>query len=216
MNHFKKITKICGFAGTIATFISNLVLLSVGTGVMRAEFDFVSHALIPSLISKVLILIWSTYFCGSYEYDRGARVFSRIFVGFMTVNIVFTILDYDMIWFFLFQSATALLMLVFMTMLINQKRFAIRSKKYANMLYVMNTLLGICIATLLGLLFFSFSDEYLYLFIITMVSQFFLLAAMICVTVVEVLFAKSLGQQKKPTEFPSEDEENDEDEIYED
>ncbi len=192
MKGLKRISKITGLTACTLTMLSYLLLLLIGTGLIRVEFDFVLHALIPAIISKVLVFIWVFYYAFSNEYDLSTRIFSRNLLIFVVVNIVITFLDYEMIFFFLVQSITSMLLLILTTLLISQRRFAIRSKKYANYLRIINTILAMCMGGFVILIATSFTVEYIYLFIATVVSQIFMMVAIWAADNVENKFQQAL------------------------
>ena len=143
MTFLKKINKTVGIVGCVLTILSHLMLLLVGTGVARIEFNFVIHALIPAVISKVFVIAWVLYYALNEDYDKTSKIFARNLLIFLVANLIITFIDYEMMFFFLVQSVTSFLLLILTNMLINQRRFAIRSKKYAAMMRVINMILAI-------------------------------------------------------------------------
>ena len=97
-----------------------------------------------------------------------------------------------MIFFFLVQSITSMLLLILTTLLISQRRFAIRSKKYANYLRVINTILAMCMGGFVILIATSFAVEYIYRLIATVVSQIFMMVAIWAADDVENKFQQAL------------------------
>lgn len=188
----KKINKKVGIIACSLTMISYFILLLIGTGLLRTEFNFVLHALIPAIISKVFVFVWVLYFALCNNYDKTSTYFARNLLAFIIVNMIITFLDFEMIFFFLVQSITSTLLLILTTLLINQRRFAIRSKKIAGGMRIINTILAMCMGVFVILIVTSFVTEYVYLFIATIVSQIFMIIAIIAVEDVEKKFQQAL------------------------
>lgn len=181
-----------GITGCVLTMIAYLVLLMIGTSVLRIDFNFVVHALIPSIISKVFVFLWVLNYAISKDYDRTSVIFARNLLAFIVINVIITFLDYEMIFFFLVQSITSMLLLILTTLLISQRRFAIRSKKYAAALRVINVILAMCMAGFTILIATSFVTKYVYLFTATIISQVFMIIAIYSVDDVEKKFQQAL------------------------
>lgn len=192
MDFIKKYNKVIGITGCILTMIAYTILLCIGTNVMRVEFNFVVHALFPVLISKVFIFLWCMYHAFSKDYDLGTRIYAKNLLIVIIVNMIITALDTEMNYFFLVQSLTSLLMIVLMVIIINQRRFAIRSKKYSAKIYVINIFLCICIAGFTVLTFTSFKNQYVILFVGTIAANIMLMIAMYVVDDVEKKFQRAL------------------------
>lgn len=192
MTFLKKINKTVGIVGCVLTILSHLMLLLVGTGVARIEFNFVIHALIPAVISKVFVIAWVLYYALNEDYDKTSKIFARNLLIFLVANLIITFIDYEMMFFFLVQSVTSFLLLILTNMLINQRRFAIRSKKYAAMMRVINMILAMCVGAFVVLIVTSFTSEYIFLFVGTIISQIFMIVAIISVDVVEKKFQEAL------------------------
>ena len=94
LNGLKKTSKITGLTACALTMVSYLVLLLIGTGIIRTEFNFVLHALIPAIISKVVVFVWVFYYAFTEEYDLSTRIFARNLLIFIIANIIITFLDY--------------------------------------------------------------------------------------------------------------------------
>lgn len=217
MNFLKKINKTSGIMACVSTVLANFIILAVGTGILRVEFYYVTQVLIPGLFSKVFLIIWCMYFALGYEYDKSARTFTQYLIPFIFLSIVVLLIDKSMVYFFLFQSATTLLVLILMSNLINQKRFALRTKNYADRLYQLDILIRICIAFVVILLGLSIpiairsqSSEYnITLLVCTMLSQLFVIVGIFCVDVAEKKFKQSLMDGAPKTVDNSLDGEND-------
>lgn len=192
MTFLKKINKTVGIVGCVLTILSHLMLLLVGTGVARIEFNFVIHALIPAVISKVFVIAWVLYYALNEDYDKTSKIFARNLLIFLVANLIITFIDYEMMFFFLVQSVTSFLLLILTNMLINQRRFAIRSKKYAAMMRVINMILAMCVGAFVVLIVTSFTSEYIFLFVGTIISQIFMIVAIISVDIVEKKFQEAL------------------------
>ena len=188
----KKINKTVGIVGCVLTILSHFMLLLVGTGVARIEFNFVIHALIPAVISKFFVLLWVLFYALNEDYDKTSKIFARNLLLFLIANLVITFIDYEMLFFFLVQSVTSFLLLILTNMLINQRRFAIRSKKYAAMMRVINMILAMCVGAFVVLIVTSFTSEYIFLFVGTIISQIFMIVAIISVDIVERKFQEAL------------------------
>ena len=105
-----------------------------------------------------------------------------------------------MIFFFLVQSITSTLLLTLTTLLINQRRFAIRSKKYAGSMRIINVILAMCMGIYVILIATSFVTEYVYLFVATIVSQIFMIVAICSVDDVEKKFQQALVASENNSE----------------
>ena len=132
------------------------------------------------------------YFALSNAYDKTSTYFARNLLFFLIVNIVITFLDFEMIFFFLVQSITSTLLLILTTLLINQRRFAIRSKKIAGAMRIINTILAMCMGVFVILIATSFVTEYVYLFVATIITQVFMIVAISSVEDVEKKFRQAL------------------------
>lgn len=205
MDFLKKINKLSGVLAGISTIVANFIILAVGTGILRVEFYYVTQVLIPCLVSKVFLIVWCMYFAVGYEYDASARKFTQYLIPFIFLSIIVLLIDKSMVYFFLFQSATTLLVLILMSNLINQKRFALRAKNYADKLYQFDILVRICIALVVVLLGLSVpiairsqSSEYnITLLVSTMVSQIFVIIGIFCVDQAEKKFNQSLLESEE-------------------
>jgi len=191
-NFLEKINKSMGIIGCVLTMIAYFILLMIGIGGIRIEFDFVLHALIPAIISKIFVFMWVLYYGVTQKYDKTSRYFARHLLVFLVINVIITFLDYDMIFFFLVQSITSTLLLILTTLLISQRRFAIRSKKYAGSMRVINVILSMCMGGFVILILTSFVTEYVYLFTATIISQIFMIVAIYSVDDVEKKFQQAL------------------------
>lgn len=190
--YLKKINKPVGIIGCVLTMLAYFILLMIGTGGFRIEFDFVLHALIPAVISKIFVFVWVLYYAVTDKYDKTSRYFARHLLVFLVINVIITFLDFEMIFFFLVQSITSMLLLILTTLLISQRRFAIRSKKYAGSMRVINIILSMCMGGFVILIATSFVTEYVYLFVATIISQVFMIVAIISVEDVEKKFQQAL------------------------
>ena len=210
MDFLKKINKLAGIAACVTTMITNFILLCIGTGILRIDYYYVTQALIPCIISRLLLVLWCLYFALGYEYDKSARNFSKILIPFVYVSIIVLLFDKDMVYFFIFQSLITLLILVLMSNMINQKRFALRAKDYADKLYQLDILIKICIAFTFLLVWLSIpiaikaqsSEYYIMLLVSAIVSQIFVIVGIFCVETAEKKFHQSLleGHTDKKTE----------------
>ena len=192
ISFLKKTNKVTGITACALTMIAYFILLMIGTGGFRIEFNFVLHALIPSIISKIFVFVWVLYYACSNEYDKTSTFFARNLLFFLIINMVITFLDFEMIFFFLVQSITSMLLLILTTLLINQRRFAIRSKKYAGSMRIINVILAMCMGIFVILIATSFVTEYVYLFVSTIISQIFMIVAISAVEDVEKKFQQAL------------------------
>lgn len=207
MEFLRKINKFSGIMACVVSIITNFLLLSVATDLLRVDFSYVTQALIPSLISKIFLIIWCLYFAFGYEYDKSARLFSRWLIPFIFISIIVLLFDIDIVYFFIFQSVTTLLVLVLMSNLINQKRFALREKKYADKLYQLDVLIRFCIVMSVALVGLSIpiaiklqSTEYnISLLVCSMIAQVFVIIGIFCVDVAEKKFNQSLLEGYNPT-----------------
>ena len=57
MEFLKKVNKISGILACVTTILTNFLLLSIGTGMIRLEFYYVTQVLVPCLISKIFLII---------------------------------------------------------------------------------------------------------------------------------------------------------------
>ena len=192
VNFLKKINKYMGITGCVLTIFSHLLLLLVGVGVARTDFNFVLHTLIPTIVSKVFVILWVLFYAVTDEYDKTSKIFARNLLIFLVASLFIVFIDIEMIFFFLVQSASSFLLLILTNMLISQRRFAIRSKKYAALMRVINMILAMCVAAFAILIVTSFTSEYIFLFIGTIISQIFMIVAIISVDIVEKKFQEAL------------------------
>lgn len=207
MEFLKKINKASGIIACVITIIANFLLLSIGTGILRVEFYYVTQALIPSLIAKIFLIIWCLYFAFGYEYDKSARLFARWLIPFIFISIIVLLIDIEIVYFFIFQSVTTLLVLILMSNLISQKRFALREKKYADKLYQLGVLIRFCIVMAVALVGLSIpiavklqpAEYNITLLICSMIAQVFVIIAIFCVETAEKKFNQSLQEGYNPT-----------------
>ena len=207
MEFLRKTNKAVGVIACILTIFSNFVLLSIGTGFLRIEYYYVTQALLPCLTSRIFLILWCLYFAISYEYDRAVRSFARCLIPFVIMGIVILLIDTAMAYFFLVQSTTTLLVLIMMSNMINQKRFALRSKSYADKLYQLNVLIGFCIFLVIIYIGLSIpiairaqpSEYNIMLLVSAMICQVFVIVGIFCVDTAEKKFKQSLedGSVKK-------------------
>ncbi len=207
MEFLRKTNKAVGVIACVLTIFSNFVLLSIGTGFLRIEYYYVTQALLPCLTSRIFLILWCLYFAISYEYDRAVRSFARCLIPFVIMGIVILLIDTAMAYFFLVQSTTTLLVLIMMSNMINQKRFALRSKSYADKLYQLNVLIGFCIFLVIIYIGLSIpiairaqpSEYNIMLLVSAMICQVFVIIGIFCVDTAEKKFKQSLedGSVKK-------------------
>ena len=207
MEFLRKTNKAVGVIACVLTIFSNFVLLSIGTGFLRIEYYYVTQALLPCLTSRIFLILWCLYFAISYEYDRAVRSFARCLIPFVIMGIVILLIDTAMAYFFLVQSTTTLLVLIMMSNMINQKRFALRSKSYADKLYQLNVLIGFCIFLVIIYIGLSIpiairaqpSEYNIMLLVSAMICQVFVIVGIFCVDTAEKKFKQSLedGSVKK-------------------
>lgn len=210
MDFLKKTNKTFGVIACLMTIFSNFILLSIGTGFLRIEYYYVTQALLPCLISRIFLIFWCLYFAIGYEYDRAVRNFARCLIPYVILGIIILLLDTPMAYFFLIQSTTTLLVLIMMSNMINQKRFALRSKAYADKLYQLNVLIGFCIFLVIIYIGLSVpiaikaqpSEYNIMLLVSAMVCQVFVIVGIFCVDAAEKKFKQSLesGAVKKQTQ----------------
>ncbi|MBR4893344.1 MAG: hypothetical protein IKZ35_05140 [Clostridia bacterium] len=206
MEFLKKTNKLFGVLACITTIITNFVVLCIGTRILRVDFYYVTQALIPCIISRLLLIVWCLYFAMGYEYDRSARTFSKYLIPYIFISIIVLLIDKEMAYYFLFHSTITLLVLILMSNLINQKRFALRAKNYADKLYQLDALIRICIAFTVVLVGLSIpiairvqSTVYnVTLLISAMVSQVFVIVGIYCVESAEKKFQQSLIEGENP------------------
>ncbi|MBE7014108.1 MAG: hypothetical protein E7419_02740 [Ruminococcaceae bacterium] len=206
MEFLKKVNKISGILACVTTILTNFLLLSIGTGMIRLEFYYVTQVLVPCLISKIFLIIWCLYFAFGYEYDKSTRTFSKYLIPFIFVSIIVLIFDKEIAYYLLFQSVSTLLVLILISSIINQKRFALREKKYADKLYQLDVLIRICIVLVIILVGLSIqiavesqSNEYnITLLVSTMVSQVFVIIGIFCVETAEKKFDQALKEGENP------------------
>ena len=116
------------------------------------------------------------------------------------------IFDKEIAYYLLFQSVSTLLVLILISSIINQKRFALREKKYADKLYQLDVLIRICIVLVIILVGLSIqiavesqSNEYnITLLVSTMVSQVFVIIGIFCVETAEKKFDQALKEGENP------------------
>lgn len=207
MDFLKKTNKTVGVIACLLTIFSNFILLSIGTGLLRVEYYYVTQALLPCLVSRIFLIFWCLYFAIGYEYDRAVRNFARYLIPFVILGIVILLIDTAMAYFFLVQSTTTLLVLIMMSNMINQKRFALRSKSYADKLYQLNVLIGFCIFLVIIYIGLSIpiairvqpSEYNIMLLVSAMICQLFVIIGIFCVDAAEKKFKQSLeaGAVKK-------------------
>ncbi len=202
MEFLKKTNKTVGVIACILTIFSNFILLSIGTGFLRIEYYYVTQALLPCLASRIFLILWCLYFAISYEYDRAVRSFARCLIPFVILGIIILLIDTAMAYFFLVQSITTLLVLIMMSNMINQKRFALRSKSYADKLYQLNVLIGFCIFLVIIYIGLSIpiairaqpSEYNIMLLVSAMICQVFVIVGIFCVETAEKKFKQSLEE----------------------
>ncbi len=218
MEFLKKTNKTVGVIACILTIFSNFILLSIGTGFLRIEYYYVTQALIPCLASRIFLIFWCLYFAIGYEYDRAVRNFARYLIPFVIIGIIILLVDTDMAYFFLVQSTTTLLVLIMMSNMVEQKRFALRSKSYADKLYQLNVLIGFCIFLVVIYIGLSIpiairsqpSEYNIMLLVSAMICQVFVIIGIFCVDTAEKKFKQSLeeGAVKKQEPKNTETSEN--------
>jgi len=192
----KKYNLLFGIIGSILVMLSSLLILLIGTGNLRAEFNFLLHMVFPNTLGKIFILLWCANYWFTTEYDRNINVFARNLFFLTLVSMIITFFDYEMYLFFLVQSVTSLFLTILMCLLVAQRRFAIRSKKYAARLYIVNVFLYLCVAVFLFNITTSFENQYVFLLIFTMITQIFMIIAMVAVRIVERRFMEALESSK--------------------
>lgn len=165
-----------------------VLLLLVKNRAVRMEYNLFGFIITPNALARIVLGGWVYYYSSTRAYGKDIHIFAKDLLGLLALNIVVTALDESTSLYYLVQSITNLMIMIFMMLLINQKKFTVRSKKHANLGFFANIFLCLSIALIVFIVVISFSNYDAYLVTFTAVSHLCIIIGMIITRVIEKKF----------------------------
>ena len=179
---------IWGVLGNLISIAYLLLLLLVKNKAIRMEYSLFGFIILPNALARIVFMGWTYYYAKTHAYGKDIHVFAKDLIGLLVVNILVTAFDESTSLYYLIQAITNLMFMIFMTLLINQKKFTVRSKKHANLGFFANIFLCLSIALIVFIVVISFSNYDAYLVTFTGVAHICIIVAMIITRVIEKKF----------------------------
>lgn len=185
----------CGVSSSVLAILNLLVIIFIRTGFIRAEFNIFFFLVLPNFISKALMVVWALHYTVRGVYGRDINTFAKTILGLLAANIAFVAIDESTVTYYLIQGLTNLILVVFMCVVISQRRFAVREKRYATFGFVSNVFLYISMALMAFLIVISFTEQDPYLVTLVTVSHLCVAIGIILTSFIEnkyrLVFGKS-------------------------
>lgn len=187
-NFIKDKYMLWGILGNLISIAYLVLLLLISNRAVRMEYNLFGFIITPNAIARIVLMGWAYYYSKTGAYGKDIHVFAKDLIGLLVVNIVITALDESTSLYYLVQAITNLMFMIFMTLLINQKKFTVRSKRYANLGFFANIFLCLSIALIVFIVVISFSNFDAYLVTFTAVAHLCIIIGMVITRVIEKKF----------------------------
>ena len=184
-NFIKDNYMVWGILGNLISIAYLVLLLLVKNRAVRLEYNLFGFIITPNALARLVLVGWAYYYSKTGAYGKDIHVFAKDLIGLLVVNIVVTALDESTSLYYLVQAITNLMFMIFITLLINQKKFTVRSKKYANVGFFANIFLCLSIALIVFIVVISFSNYDVYLVTFTAVAHLCLIISMVLTRIIE-------------------------------
>ena len=182
-NNYKSVTfrskhfTILAIFSNIVSLLNGILLMAIGTGVIKLNLERVSEVLVPTVFSKTLLSIYYGHYCVNRKYGKFLQKFARDLIIMNVAGVVATMFDKEMNLFFYIQPLMIIMLGIFTWMVLQRMQNFYNNPKGLGLINATKMILILSVLVLIGVICMGYGNyqQYEFLFLFFCLSHIFVM-----------------------------------------